>query len=100
VEDNDSDELKQIEKEIQEDFERTDREIEEAKNYELKGWEKWDWLAWGIFCCVVGAVIIFYLYLYGGLDTCNTWALYLLGGSFLVCGILSFIFRDSIFWMP
>ncbi|KPK14442.1 MAG: hypothetical protein AMK69_28595 [Nitrospira bacterium SG8_3] len=94
-----SHELKHIEREIEEDFERTDREIQEAENYEPQGWEKWDWLLWGLFCSIIGIIILFYLNIYGGAWTFMTWAWFLFGAALLGCGILSFIFRDTIFWL-
>jgi hypothetical protein len=95
----DSDELKRIEKEIEEDFDRTDREIQDLMNYELKGWEKWDWFLWGLFCSIIGLIILLYLSIYGGTWTFMTWAWFLLGAALLGCGILSLIFRDVVFWL-
>ena len=93
-----AEELKRIEREIKEDFERTDREIKELEDYEPQGWEKWDWLVWGLFCSISGLIILIFLSIYKGAWTDIIWACFLLGTALLGCGILSFIFRDTVFW--
>ena len=89
--DTNSDEIQKIEKEIEDDFEKTDREIEQLQNNEPKGFAKWEWLIGGITLIIIGIAMIYAYYKITDL-------LELLGfGIFiLISGICSIIYREFV----
>ena len=86
-----SDEIKQIEKEIQDDFEKTDREIEQLLNYEPKGFEKWERLVGGIILVIIGIAMIYAYY-----NITDLLELLVFGIFILISGIFSIIYRELV----
>lgn len=85
------DALKQIEREIQEDFERTDREIAQLQNYDPKGLEKWEWLVGGIIMVICGIAMVYAYYnIYDMLE------LLFFGIVILISGVFSLVYREIV----